>query len=142
MTGGTLIVKCGNFFAMTKVAHDGFDLKNNRASLQMWANNAEEPEAVLICYLRSRGGIDFEPLDVMTDDVGQCYIVREYKDDPSFEEAGDRMDAEMNDEKVLETIDEDEHPWMQLGCCYSDYVMYIDLNAGNSIGWLNGDKVW
>ena len=143
MTGGTLIVKCGNFFAMTKVAHDGYDLDENKSTLQALANNAEQPQDVLVAYLRSRGGIDFDyaSLDVMTDDVEQCYIVREYNDSPSFDEVLNRMDTELNKDEAMESID-DEHPWMQLGCCYSDYTMYIDLNAGNSVGWLNGDKVW
>ena len=141
MTGGTLIVKSGNFFAMTKVAHEGMDLANIQA-MKTLITNSSTIDDIFVSYLRGRGGIDFEPLDVMNDqDVVECYIVDEYTDGrfdgKSIKYVIEKMSSDLSDECEEQELD-DEHPWVQLSCDYSDYVLFVDEDSG----WLNGNRVW
>jgi hypothetical protein len=143
MTGGTLLVKSGDYYGMTKVAHEGMDLKNIGAMKALVAN-ASIIDDVLIAYLRSRGGIDFEPWDVMDNDqVKDCYITDAGHYDMSDANDRDEMINGMSEfvsEQCEEKELDDEHPWMQLSCGYCDYVLCVDMD--NNSAWLNGEKVW
>src|SRR5271165_1374199 len=119
MTGGTLLVKSGNLFAMTKVAHEGMDLANIQA-MKTLITNSSTIDDIFVSYLRGRGGIDFEPFDVMNDqDVVECYIVDEYTDDrfdgKSPKYIIEKMSSDLFDECEINAQElDDEHPWMQL----------------------------
>jgi hypothetical protein len=151
MTGGTLLVKNGNYYGMTKVAHEGMDLKNIDA-MKTLVSNASTIDDIFVSYLRGRGGIDFEPWNVMDNDqVVECYIIDEYpnkqypNDHWDFSDWGnvenliDRMENDLNDECEKQELD-DEHPWVQLGCSYCDYILAIDMDTSSA--WLNGEEVW
>lgn len=47
MTGGTLVVKKGNRFAMTKVAHDGDDLEEKVNQFKNWVQSCNTPEDII-----------------------------------------------------------------------------------------------
>jgi hypothetical protein len=142
MTGGTLVVKNGSIFAMTKVSSDGYDLEDHIAKLKAFAAGSSKAEDVTEEYLRLRkasglGDGDFDPFDPLGADAAQCRFVRSYDDDPSFDEAMERMEQELMDlTDGSEEYDED-HPYNQLACSYCDYVAFIDMNAGTA--QLNGD---
>jgi hypothetical protein len=138
MTGGTLVVKKGSTFAMTKVANDGYDLEDHIATLKAFASSASKPEDVTTEYLRLRkvtglGDGDFDPYDPLNGDADLCRVVRSYDDPLGFDEALELMEQElMNLTEDTEEYDE-EHPYNQLACSYCDYVAFIDMDESTAL---------
>lgn len=134
MTGGTLVVKKGSAFAMTKVANDGYDLEDHIAALKAFAATTSKPEDVTMEYLRLRkasglGDGDFDPYDPLGDDADLCRVVRSYNDDPDYNDVIDRMEQELMEDEDIE----DEHPYSQLSCSYCDYVAFIDMDTNKAL---------
>jgi len=144
MTGGTLVLKKGTTYLMTKVASDGMDLKTNLAQIKTWATTSGAiPSDVAMFYLRGRGGDDFDPWDVNDKkQIKDCMISRTYTHGPSFKDALDMFRDEFERQAVCDMMSDDydeEHPYNQLACDYSDYVLFVDMDAKTFE--LNGELV-
>lgn len=129
MTGGTILLRKNYTYFLTKVAHDGYDLEDLAEKISKEDKYYLDPKKILVDYLRGRGGVDFEPIDVMTDDVDKCIYEKKLKE-RDFWSALEKLEEELceltdNDENM-----EDEHPYMQLSCGYTDYVLFVDCNTG------------
>ena len=135
MTGGTLIVKMGNTYAMTKVAHDGYDLAERLDEIKTFAKGSE-PRKVCDDYLKMRNDDDFSPF--FSPDL--FVFVRSYDEPVTMDEALDRMEDELDgivSALEMQSDYDDCHPLLQLVCSYCDYVLEIDLDKHEFT--LNGD---
>lgn len=145
MTGGTLIIRSGSIYYLTKVAHDGDDLSEDREKIEEWVASAKDPKEVIKNFFSFRkekwspqsefSSIDFsDDYDPIDKDFDLCVFSKtlETKD---FEEALSEMEESINQEisKMEEDEDNDldigEHPYMQLGCSYTDCGCYIDFDT-------------
>lgn len=134
MTGGTLVVKKGNRFAMTKVAHDGYDLEEKLDQFKEWLKSCNAPEDIIEQYFKTRiTNGDFDPYDPLQD-KDLCIITRE--ESVTWKEFLNKMDQElMNHPKSSGMSDEydEEHPYNQLCCSHMDYILFIDMDAESAI---------
>lgn len=141
MTGGTLIVKKGDTWTLTKVAHDGYDLEERIDDIKAWAKSASSPADVCIEYLRDRHASshgDFEVFgdpDLMSDDVMKCMYTTTLKL-KSFEKALDKIEEMIASEP---DADDEDSPMCQLSCSYCDYMLAIDMDKMSFV--LNGEKI-
>ena len=139
MTGGTLLVKKNGKFVLTKVAHDGFDLKELKTQFKNWMNNPSSPEDVVKSYLLHRhqlGHGDFDVFEVdLPTEIDRCFYTKIFEVNTTFDEAFEKMRNEL----MAISEDDDDIPEAQLACSYCDYVLYVDLDK-NKMN-LNGEDV-
>lgn len=141
MTGGTIVVRKGTRYVMTKVAHDGDDILHDHLdALKQFLTMAMTPEEVTKEYLRLRAQgplqhADFDPFDPLREDEERCRVVREFSDLPTGEEALNRVEDELNGDEDMD----DEDPLMQLGCSYCDYFTFVNMDSG--VVEINGEEV-
>lgn len=142
MTGGTILIKLNDAFYLTKAAHDGYDLEGYLPKFRKWVGQAVSPQDIAKKYFKLRGGGDFEPYDPIKD-IGICMFSKTFKAKTSFDEALTLMEDELNTAFDVSNCSSDkydeDHPYNQLGCSYSDYCLFIDLNKGTLE--LNGKDV-
>lgn len=147
MTGATLVVKRGNHFAMTKVRHDGYDIVDFKLQfLALISDKTITPKEVCRQYLACRkfSGDDFAPFDPIGNDSDLCIFQAEleneelYGADDTLEDLINIKMEEMNNDPT--DWSKDFHPYDQLGCSYSDYMVYIDLDQGTIEGIDENEK--
>lgn len=135
MTGGTLIIRKGNFYTITRVAHDGFlDRTFYVNSIQNLVNSGASGKEICINFLRQRNCGTFEEFaDVMTDQVNNCLFeasIPSLKKSTNLDEIMSKLDDLLNEEfDKLSDDEQDQSPLMVLSCSYVDYILFIDLDT-------------
>ena len=144
MTGGTLVLKKGTTYLMTKVSSDGMDLETNLTQIKTWATTPGAiPSDVATFYLRGRNIGDFDPWDVSDKkQIKDCMISRTYTHSPTCKDTLDLFRDELGRQAICDMMSDDyneEHPYNQLACDYSDYVLFVDMDVKTFE--LNGELV-
>lgn len=145
MTGGTLIIRKDSTYYLTKVAHEGGDLSEDREKIEEWVTSAKDPKEVIKNFFSFRkekwdpqsqfSSIDFsDDYDPIDRDFDLCVFSKKLKT-KNFKEALFEMEdsieqeiSNMEEDNDLD-VDIEEHPYMQLNCSYTDYSCYIDFDT-------------
>jgi hypothetical protein len=139
MTGGTLIIKKGNLYCMTKVAHDGYDLVEKLKQFKGWMKACSTPKDIAINYLEERttsnsnaqaGSIEY---DFETNDKEHCVYEKTYNKKMSFQKVWDDMEEDLMEMTRDDDKYDEDHPYQQLACSYCDHILCIDMDNNRTV---------